>query len=202
MSTYTKFETMFLVASYVVSEELSKDIVRVNEVLEKHPLDPRPNWIRRALTSFTESGFAKGRMHHGGELEQYVQLTANGVKEAERLLDAGIVLVRIPGEENESPERASGDIDSSKWTGLPTTFVLTEEKRNQLLDSLENAEGTLDSMPLGNSQKAQVRAYILAAKGLAGSPDPPVDLIWEIINRGNSVAGIASLFVSIIALFI
>ena len=92
-------------------------------------------------------------------------------------------------------------IDSTKWTGLPSNFQLVEEKRVRLAALLSEAEYALDQLGAGNSEKAMARAYIVAARTLAEAPDPPTDLIWEIIGRANSLAGIASLFVSIIALF-
>jgi hypothetical protein len=92
-------------------------------------------------------------------------------------------------------------VDSSAWTGLPPDFQFTEERLQRLVTLLDTAERDLDSYPIPNSQKAQARAYILAAKELAQAPEPPADLIWELIGRANSIAGIASLFVSIVALF-
>ena len=92
-------------------------------------------------------------------------------------------------------------IDSSKWTGLPSNFELNEEKSAKLVLLLQDAERSLDAVGAGNHEKAMARAYIVAAKCLADAPDPPADLIWEILNRANNLAGVASLFVSIIALF-
>ena len=92
-------------------------------------------------------------------------------------------------------------VDSSKWTGLPADFALTEQRAESLISMLSDVERALDSIGADNSEKAMARAYIVAAKALADAPDPPVDIIWELINRANSLAGIASLFVSVIALF-
>ena len=99
------------------------------------------------------------------------------------------------------PDPPSSLISSSSWTGLPSQFVLDEQKKAELVLLLAAAERTLDSLGMGNSEKATVRAYIIAARALSDVPDPPVDIIWELINRANSLAGIAALFVSIIALF-
>jgi hypothetical protein len=107
----------------------------------------------------------------------------------------------------EAAETAHVDIEanshhnSSLWTGLPGDFVLNQGKQQELVSLLRAAESELDTLTIANSDKAQARAYILAARELSEAPDPPVDLIWEIIGRGNSIAGIASLFVAIIALF-
>ncbi len=91
--------------------------------------------------------------------------------------------------------------DSAAWTGLPSAFVLDEQKSAKLVSLLQAAEQNLDRIGAGNAEKAMARAYIVAAQALADAPDPPADLIWEIINRANNLAGVASLFISIIALF-
>jgi hypothetical protein len=99
-----------------------------------------------------------------------------------------------------NPEQALS-IDSSKWTGLPSNYKLAEESRIRLTADLDKLTDILSVLDLGQETYSQVRAYVIAAKALAEAPEPQADLIWEIINRANQVAGIASLFVSILALF-
>ena len=96
---------------------------------------------------------------------------------------------------------ATARVDSSKWTGLPNGFALTEQKREMLARALGDAELALDGVGAGNSEKAMARAYIIAAKALADAPEPPADLIWELVQRASNLAGVASLFISVIALF-
>lgn len=100
-----------------------------------------------------------------------------------------------------SPPPLATSHDSSAWTGLPKGFQLTDDKRAELIHLLHSAEGSLDALTVSNSEKAQARAFVTAARNLADAPDPPADLIWEIVNRANYLSGIASLFVAIIALF-
>jgi len=92
-------------------------------------------------------------------------------------------------------------IDSGKWTGLPSQLELTQERLQRLISELARVEREIGDLPLSNSEKAQIRSMVLAAKILAESPDPPADLIWELIERANSLAGLASLFVALLALF-
>jgi DNA-binding MarR family transcriptional regulator len=192
---------MLLVASYLHSEDTGNEQVTVSEVLDKYSIEARPNWVRRAISSLTDEGYAKGRMHMGSERDQRVWLTAQGVKEAERLLDEEIVTIKMP--ENNIPiESPASTADSSRWTGLPSGFRWSEEKREKLIDQLGAIEGALDSSSLGNVDKAQARAYVVAARALAEAPEPEPDLIWEVLQRANAVSGIASLFVAIIALFV
>ncbi len=91
--------------------------------------------------------------------------------------------------------------DSSAWTGLPSDIELSETRRAELMVLLDDAERALDAVGSLNSEKAMARAYIIAAKTLADTPSPPVDLIWEMVNRANQLCGITSLFVSIFAFF-
>lgn len=95
----------------------------------------------------------------------------------------------------------TSSVDSSGWTGLPPGFVPTEEKWAALRLLLREADETLNGLGASNSEKAMARAYIVAAKSLADAPEPQLDLVWEIISRANQISGVASLFVSIIALF-
>ncbi|SEK46371.1 hypothetical protein SAMN05216382_0458 [Sphingomonas palmae] len=79
---------------------------------------------------------------------------------------------------------------------------LSENKRISLINEIGAVEARLDDQDLSNADKAQARAFLNAAKALTEAPEPPADLIWEILNRANSIAGIASLFVTIIAIFL
>jgi hypothetical protein len=111
-----------------------------------------------------------------------------------------IVMEGQPREAEAGPQLV-GDIDSSRWTGLPSDFVLTAQKQATLIKLLEDAEHKLDAVGASNTDKSMARAYIVAARVLADVPEPQADIIWELISRANQLAGIASLFVSIIALF-
>lgn len=91
-------------------------------------------------------------------------------------------------------------IDSSTWTGLSNNQTFSAARAARLLEELDQAAEKLDAMALDNSAKSQAYAYIVAAKVLAQAPEPPADLIWELISRLNAIAGIAGLLVSIIAL--
>jgi len=92
-------------------------------------------------------------------------------------------------------------IDSSSWTGLPSNFVFNPDKHETLVRLLREAEGKLDGVGATNEEKAMARSYIVAARILSDAPDPPIDVIWELISRANHLSGIAALLVSIIALF-
>lgn len=103
--------------------------------------------------------------------------------------------------EDEVGEAPRISVDSATWTGLPKTGLLNEQQVARLLGGLKLIDKAIDSFDGSNEERAQARAYYLAMHALAAAPEPPADLIWQILQRANNLAGIASLFVSLIALF-
>jgi hypothetical protein len=92
-------------------------------------------------------------------------------------------------------------VNSSQWTGLPATFSLSDTKLNSIVELLRSAERELERTSLPNSECAQAIAYVRSATILMEAPEPQPDIAWELIQRANNIAGLASLFVAIIALF-
>jgi hypothetical protein len=109
----------------------------------------------------------------------------------ERAVTAGVTpRVNLPIDETEQKVVAKPDVEFFRAESRKAEFVAATNK------SLEK----VDDAKLSNSEKAQARGYLMAAKALAETPEPPVDLIWTILQRANSIAGIASFFVSLLAL--
>lgn len=92
-------------------------------------------------------------------------------------------------------------IDSTLWTGLPKFGVLTEEGAERLRASLAIVEDAVGKSNATNEEKSQARSYIIAIQALSEAPNPPADLIWEIVQRANNLSGIAALFLTIFSLF-
>lgn len=116
--TYTKFERDFLVGAYLVVERTGREIVDASDVLNAFNLEPRTNWIRRAIQSYTDNGYSRGRMHMGDEREQHIYLSPEGVKEAERLIDEGIVIVAdLEGDSTEDRRHIHGVIITDEADG-------------------------------------------------------------------------------------
>ena len=102
----------------------------------------------------------------------------------------------------EQSQPLSPAIDSSAWTGLPDGFSLTEHQRCAIVAALDAANDSLTESRASQHNQAQARAYIIAARSLLEAPDPEAKLAWELIGRANSLAGIATLLVTIITLFL
>lgn len=84
---------------------------------------------------------------------------------------------------------------------LPDTrFFDSEERKQEFLSVANDTYQEIEKSDLTNSQKASARGYLAAAKALSENPDPPVELIWDILNRANNIAGIGSFFLSLIML--
>tara|TARA_B100000678_G_C18093239_1_gene455665 strand:+ start:147 stop:866 length:720 start_codon:yes stop_codon:yes gene_type:complete len=79
-------------------------------------------------------------------------------------------------------------------------FFQAESRKAEFIAATNTSLEKVDDAKLSNSEKAQARGFLMAAKALAETPEPPVDLIWTILQRANSIAGIASFFVSLLAL--
>ena len=91
-------------------------------------------------------------------------------------------------------------IESSRWTGRRRKVALSAKRVDQLIEELGRIELRLSALPISNAEKSQARAYVLAAKLLAESPEPPGELIWELLKRASEIAAIATLFVSVFAI--
>ncbi len=109
----------------------------------------------------------------------------------------------VPPDEGEilADRPENGPIDSALWTGLPRKGVLNEADADRLKAALALVESAVERSGATNEEKAQARAYVMALQALSDAPEPPADLIWELVNRACQLSGIASLFVSVVALF-
>ena len=85
-------------------------------------------------------------------------------------------------------------IDSSRWTGLPTEYKLTEARREHLQSLIEKAMSDLELLGAGNAEKAQARSYLVALNALSEAPEPPSDVIWSLLERGMVIVGVCELF--------
>jgi hypothetical protein len=92
-------------------------------------------------------------------------------------------------------------VRSEKWTGLPRQGILSPKATERLKTALRSVDDAVAKASCSNEERAQARAYALAIHALADAPEPPADLIWTLIQRANSIAGIAALFISLVALF-
>jgi hypothetical protein len=148
--------------------------------------------------------FTDGRTH--SFLEAFADIGSDYLREALDNYEEQILALAEANEAAFVDEEVDADgesrpVESSTWTGRAEPKALSNEQLRVLVKELDSAESQLERLDVSQEVRAQARAYILASRLLAEAPDPPVELIWSILTRANSLAGIASLFVSIFALF-
>ena len=201
---YSQFAEDMLIALYQESETAVEEI-RFKDLVAWYGLSDNERWLNRLSEEWKSNRYAEVQSFISGPLEWYVEISGAGMRYIEdRYGDktgVGTVLHRIATVDDNPSIGEAGPISSSTWTGLPSDFELTEKRREKLVVLLTTVESDLDKIGVGNSEKAMARAYIVAAKALADAPVPPVDLIWVMIGRANALSGIASLLVSVVALF-
>ena len=209
--TYADFASKMLIALYQDTEVGDNDVFTFGNLIEHYGLDSRPRWITQLASEWDRFGYATVRKHIGDPLTWRGDIAAEGLRLVESQFGSkdGVGSVLEPASQRAlvgSPDaektETSPRVDSRDWTGLSAEYELTEPKRAELIDLLVRAEDELSRASIENSTKAQVYSYIVAARALAEAPEPQADLIWEIVSRANQVAGIASLFVSILTLFV
>ena len=202
IGSYGSLEKRLLLAAYFTSNILEKDVVTVREIKDHFSFEMNERFVRTAIKSFSDQGLNKHTLTFDMMDEQMIWLSADGMKAAEMIAqnnETDVLEFRISA-------AASGvepvTVDSTQWTGLPKEGVLDEPSALRLVSALAIADDAVARSGASNNEKAQARAYIIAMNALAEAPEPPADLIWEIVSRANQLSGIASLLVSVISLFI
>ena len=88
IGSYSQTEKRLLTAVYYAANRLDKDIVSIEEVLQSFDFPLPERQARTALSAFIERGYSKSSMIFGDLEEQQVWLTADGLIEAERLINS------------------------------------------------------------------------------------------------------------------
>jgi hypothetical protein len=88
--------------------------------------------------------------------------------------------------------------DSAAWTGLSRTVVDARNAR-VISNLIDRALDALPGTEAGNADIMQAAAYLKAARELSSAPQPPSELIWQLISRAADVLGLFGLFYTIFA---
>ena len=105
-----------------------------------------------------------------------------------------------PREEDPGTPANIGQLDLK--AGPDMAFFRSDDRKEAFLRTAENEIEQVAASDLSNAQKSQAVGFLTAAKALAETPEPPVDLIWTILNRASAFAGIGSFFISLITLIV
>lgn len=194
MTDFRQFENDVLLALYREWEG-GNTMVSLAKALQAANIDWKEGWLVRVHDSLKSKGLLDGPQNRRVEQMTAGSLTPAGLQHVEDNI--------LPASSNDN-EPESGEnqkIDSSAWTGLPARFKLTEKLRTDIVNQLGRAEIALKDGAFSQEQSSQAHAYIVAARAMLEAPEPDPEMAWTIVNRASQIAGIASLFVSIIALF-
>ncbi|PWG03363.1 hypothetical protein DF286_11150 [Sphingosinicella humi] len=199
---YREFYNSLLRTIYEAAEVHGPEYFTIGEMAKVAELPLRDNWIARFSDETATNGHAQVSGHMGPRETWKVRIRAPGSAFVEEHIerDRGWGFA-VPSGDEAQPPRELGSVANSR-SASSARASLPHESQELLVSALKEAEDALDSLRMGNSEKSQARAYIVAALSLAESPEPPADLIWEIVNRASQISGIAALFVSIVALFV
>ena len=220
--TFDEFERHFLAAALLTSQELASPTVTLNDMFARFELPKDPRWIRILTEILHKNGATEIPLQSGEQMSQQVRLSPAGIETAQQIIDGrGIPRSSASnrfgegrfGERPRSPAVAVDDltslttseepiivardpaaISSEAWTGIARVRVEARNAKaiSSLITSALDALGKDD-----NANVAQARTLLLAARDLTDAPDPPSDLIWELIQRSGTVVGLLDLFVRI-----
>jgi hypothetical protein len=90
---------------------------------------------------------------------------------------------------------------SGRWTGRQMGLRTSQMTRANLQAVIGMAKERIEGLSLTNVDAAQAKGLIEAAERLIELPEPPEELIWQIIGRLASIAGIAQLIAEIFSTF-
>ena len=193
------------------------------DLAQIYDIEWQPGWLLELQQELRDEGLIRGPSNGQNDDMAMGRLSGAGLRLVERehgTLD-GIptliarrdeLLVSVPLSIDGAASEATADevsltyhpprsIDSSSWTGLPKQGVLTAQATEKLKVALRIVDDAVAGANCSNEERAQARAYALAIHALADAPEPPADLIWQLVSRANSIAGIAALFISLFAVF-
>lgn len=153
--------------------------------------------VRVALDQLVEDGMAEA---HWGErdYEASYRVTQDGFYQAVLGFD-GLVSTAQPERGNDYARPAAPTHerdalhDSALWTGLKSK-VIDARNADVVIKLIDDALSSLTTSSVSNSDIRQAAAYLKAARELVDAPEPPSELIWEMIGRAANIAGLVGLF--------
>jgi len=153
--------------------------------------------VRVALDQLVMDGMAESRWGER-DYEASYRVTQDGFYQAVVGIE-GLVPTEQPGRGIDyarpaaPTEQREALHDSALWTGL-TTKVIDARNAEVVTKLIDNALSSLTTSSASNSEIRQAAAYLKAARELTDAPEPPSELIWELISRAANLTGLLGLF--------
>jgi hypothetical protein len=89
---------------------------------------------------------------------------------------------------------------SGNWSGNLEKYSVSEASRQNILSKLNVLNAEVEGLPISQTEKAQIRAYVTAAIIVAEAPEPGWKIIMAILIVLSGIASIASAITGIIQL--
>jgi hypothetical protein len=90
-------------------------------------------------------------------------------------------------------------INSTSWKGLTQRTIIDARNAKVVSQLIEQALTAIPDSAAGNFEHMQAVAYLKAAKELVDAPEPPSELIWQLISKAADLVGLVGLFYTIFA---
>jgi hypothetical protein len=206
-----------LVAVYFEQDFVGRDLVPISRLHEAYDFNPQQvdDWLNALaasnLISYEQVGTEVQLTQTGRNVA--VNAVSNGVQatllttfsDGATFSDGSRFSSLVPGPDDKTFNEtrslmASGQIvvDSSTWTGLSKTRIDSRNAR-QVARMIDRALVEISSSGAGNEQIMQAAAFLRAAKELVEAPQPPSELIWQLVSKAADIVGLMGLFFMIFA---
>jgi len=195
--SYQSFINDFLVAICDATQG-TQNFRTFAEISHKFEQQIPENWVNGASIKLAALNLISIFSYDVYGSERRFLITGEGVKFVHErkiiVLDNPVAPVDV-SEETILSDSIDGEIvqkiDSTSWTGL-SQVVVGSHNSNVITSLIDAALEQLDSSD--NSDVAQARTLLLAARDLAEAPEPPSDIIWELIQRAGAIVGLLDIF--------
>ncbi len=210
-ATISEFSDGFLVAAHLLQLENPGRMLKAGEILE-FSAGRRAGRTKQALDKLYYAGLIftsdAGDDGYGPIVEEDLSLkvTDEGHVIAEQLQkDEQHRIVRSVLRQWNSIQHIGSNgastqtIESVNWTGLTDRTLIDARNAKVVSRLIEKALKALPESPASNFEHMQAAAYLKAAKELVEAPEPPSELIWQLISKAADLVGLIGLFYTIFA---
>ena len=156
VGSYSELEKQLLVGSYYALNRLDREDVSLNDVSGMFSIDLNERWAMKAIQHFADAGWSDYPLHIGDVDQQGISLTAEGLREAERLIEAGSVVLRLRSQDS----LANIEVPAAdRVVRLDHNEIQdAEQPISQIVDALEQDNGDPDQPGLREILLGQIKA--------------------------------------------
>lgn len=212
------FAEIFLAALYNETQISGRSKFTFGEIFNLYSLSLEPIWADKIVHDSFMRAYCGIKNKPQVDLQnQDVELSASGLRHIENkrgenvstfLESVGVVRRQnTVQDDNETPftwtdvapplEAESVSVDSSRWTGQASRYVISEQTKRRIVQRMSELNKCLDDMALDQSQRAQAGAMVSAVLLMAEAPQPPWEIIKDVLTLIAAIAAPLSLALQI-----